>query len=453
MGENNIVPKKHRRLRFSYVLIILLFVGAGAFTLFRLRLRSNLQARIDAIRAAGYPVTSTELNELYKIPGDVENAAHTIMNAFSHHRYPGRKESESLPIVGLSELPARTEPLAEETKILAAKYIADNVQALEMLHAGAEMKYCCYPVDFRYQMYYLAKLRRAVKLLELDAILHAENDNSQLAVRSVMSGFGIARFLAKDPAFVSQIVRFACQAVSVSSLEQVINRTELTDEQLVRLSQAVADAQDFSDMPRAFIGERCAAISTLKDPASIDFEPIGRNRPPGVVLELYKDLGLADMDAIICLDLMSDCVESVRLPLHRRQEVAAAIKVKLKSMSKIHILLHELMSGFSNLITIDLTILPRLRSAQVALAVERYRIATGKLPDTLVELVPVYLEAVPSDPFDGYELRYKKLETGFVVYSIGEDLSDDGGKERLPWSKRKERHISSNWDVTFIVER
>ena len=69
---------------------------------------------------------------------------------------------------------------------------------------------------------------------------------------------------------------------------------------------------------------------------------------------------------------------------------------------------------------------------KAALAVQRYRLAADTLPDKLADLVPAYLEAVPKDPFDGNDLRYKKLEPGFVVYSVGEDLSDDGGKERLP---------------------
>jgi len=63
--------------------------------------------------------------------------------------------------------------------------------------------------------------------------------------------------------------------------------------------------------------------------------------------------------------------------------------------------------------------------------------------------VPAYLEAVPKDPFDDKELRYKKLETGFVVYSIGEDGNDDGGKER----PRKKPRPSGPVDVTFIIQR
>jgi hypothetical protein len=68
-----------------------------------------------------------------------------------------------------------------------------------------------------------------------------------------------------------------------------------------------------------------------------------------------------------------------------------------------------------------------------------------------MDLVPTYLDAVPKDPFDGSELRYKKLETGFTVYSVGEDKRDDGGKERQPRGKRKKAPYS--WDISFIVER
>jgi len=93
----------------------------------------------------------------------------------------------------------------------------------------------------------------------------------------------------------------------------------------------------------------------------------------------------------------------------------------------------------------------QLRTARVGLAIQRYRLATGNLPDTLDALVPTYIDAVPEDPFDGRTLRYEKLETGFVVYSVGEDRRDDGGKERLP--RGKGTKAPSSWDITFIVER
>lgn len=78
-------------------------------------------------------------------------------------------------------------------------------------------------------------------------------------------------------------------------------------------------------------------------------------------------------------------------------------------------------SGLSAIFTIDIRTIAQTRTAQVGLAIERYHLATGSLPKTPAELRLTYLDAVSKDPFDDKDLRYKKLETGFVVYSMGED--------------------------------
>lgn len=67
------------------------------------------------------------------------------------------------------------------------------------------------------------------------------------------------------------------------------------------------------------------------------------------------------------------------------------------------------------------------RNTLAAMAVERYRLKHDRLPNTLAELVPTYLDAVPIDPFDGQPVRYRQTDNGFVVYSIGSNLKDDGG--------------------------
>jgi len=451
MGENDIVPKKHRRLKFSHVLIILLLIGAGAFTLFRLRLRSNLQARIDAICAAGYPVTCAELDKWYTIPENVENAAYTLMDAFSYYKKWNNDKSESLPVVGQAKLPPRTEPLPEEMKALIAQYVADNNEALELLHAGAAIEHCRYPIDlsagFETNWNYLTEMRKAVFLLKLEAIVHAENGDGKLAIRSAISIFGIARSLAKEPATISQLVRSAYQSLATSTIEYCINRVELSDEQLVELIESLQNTERISDISCAFVGERCMGLSFFKSPESVNPDII-EGIPIRPILELYKALGLADADAVIYLDLMDGYMKSTRLPLHERQKAVDAVSAKIQSTSMIHVLLHEIIPA-SRVTTIELRTIAHLRTANAALAVQRYRLAAGQLPDTLTDLVPAYLDSVPTDPFDGNEMRYKKLEAGFVVYSIGEDLSDDGGKEKPP-RRTKE---SPTWDVTFIVER
>ncbi|MCX8065745.1 MAG: hypothetical protein N3G21_11340, partial [Candidatus Hydrogenedentes bacterium] len=66
---------------------------------------------------------------------------------------------------------------------------------------------------------------------------------------------------------------------------------------------------------------------------------------------------------------------------------------------------------------------------KLTLAIEKYRIRFGKLPDTLDELVPEFLDTLPCDPWnEGLDFTYRKLEPlGFVVYSFGRDFRDDGG--------------------------
>jgi len=82
-----------------------------------------------------------------------------------------------------------------------------------------------------------------------------------------------------------------------------------------------------------------------------------------------------------------------------------------------------------------------LRAAQTAIAIERFRLAhDGARPDSLDQLTPVFLPSILDDPFDGQPLRYRQLDTGYVVYSIDDDLEDNDGdlepKTRQPKDQR-----------------
>jgi ABC-type transport system involved in multi-copper enzyme maturation permease subunit len=67
------------------------------------------------------------------------------------------------------------------------------------------------------------------------------------------------------------------------------------------------------------------------------------------------------------------------------------------------------------------------RCMVAALAVERYRQSNGDWPNSLNELVPTYLEAVPKDPFTDQAIRYARHSDSVVIYSLGPDGQDDNG--------------------------
>ena len=67
--------------------------------------------------------------------------------------------------------------------------------------------------------------------------------------------------------------------------------------------------------------------------------------------------------------------------------------------------------------------------AQIACALERYRLAHGQYPETLNALVPQYMQTIPHDIIGGQPLHYRRTDDGkFQLYSIGWNEQDDGGQ-------------------------
>jgi hypothetical protein len=69
--------------------------------------------------------------------------------------------------------------------------------------------------------------------------------------------------------------------------------------------------------------------------------------------------------------------------------------------------------------------------ARVAIALERYRMAHGKYPESLDALVPQFIDKLPRDVIGGGPLKYHFTNDGFVLYSIGWNEKDDGGTPAL----------------------
>jgi hypothetical protein len=68
------------------------------------------------------------------------------------------------------------------------------------------------------------------------------------------------------------------------------------------------------------------------------------------------------------------------------------------------------------------------RLLAIELALLCYESEQGRAPTDLEQLVPKYIQRVPSDPFTGRPLIYRPQGTNWLVYSVGEDGIDDGGK-------------------------
>ena len=68
------------------------------------------------------------------------------------------------------------------------------------------------------------------------------------------------------------------------------------------------------------------------------------------------------------------------------------------------------------------------RNLYLAFALAAYRSDTGRHPAKLDELAPKYIDEIPDDHFSGKPLVYRPTENGYLLYSVGVNGKDEGGR-------------------------
>jgi hypothetical protein len=66
-----------------------------------------------------------------------------------------------------------------------------------------------------------------------------------------------------------------------------------------------------------------------------------------------------------------------------------------------------------------------VNQAVIACALERHRIANGKYPETLEQLVPAFLDRVPNDIIRGRPMIYQQVQGRYVLRGVGPNETDD----------------------------
>jgi hypothetical protein len=86
---------------------------------------------------------------------------------------------------------------------------------------------------------------------------------------------------------------------------------------------------------------------------------------------------------------------------------------------------------------------------RLAFALAVYRADHGSYPTTLAELSPKCIAAVPKDLFGNTELHYEKQGGGYLLYSVGENGKDDGGKG-FQYGCRGDEYLKNGWDDLVV---
>jgi hypothetical protein len=94
-----------------------------------------------------------------------------------------------------------------------------------------------------------------------------------------------------------------------------------------------------------------------------------------------------------------------------------------------------LLADFRGVFVKEATLEAMMLTTQAGLACEIYKNLAGRYPENLETLVPKILPAVPIDPFTGKPLVYKIENGELLIYSLGSNQKDDGGRGTYLFTK------------------
>jgi hypothetical protein len=149
----------------------------------------------------------------------------------------------------------------------------------------------------------------------------------------------------------------------------------------------------FNFAPRGWVYQNMCSVASLEDKAAASLD-----RSRDLVVPHQFDLAAADADAALRHFSPTTFLVSMALPNYRRAWQTAALNQT------------------------------RANQALIACGLERYRLASGRHPETIEELRPKFVDSLPRDIINGQPLHYRlKADGSYLLYSVGWNERDEGG--------------------------
>jgi len=326
-------------------------------------------------------------------------------------------------------------------------HLAAFRERLDLLYRAAMLPPGRYVLDYtqgiQIEAPHTTDIRWNVRLLRMDAVHAALNNDPGRAYEALVAAMAVVRILDNEPVLIIQMLRCSCVGIIFDTFREVLVRVEFTEEQLARLQEWFADAYDPNAVYNALIAERVFGIMAFKSPALLaaDDKDWENEAYAASILEVAAALGFYRREWDRYFSGMEELIAALRMPYPEARKACDRLQNRLHFRNPSERSRRREQRRYSPLPGLTKTLysfarLPetaardRARSAlgTAAAAIERYRLAAGDFPETLQALVPAYLPAVPEDPIDLQPMRYRCGEEACVVYSIGTNGVDDGGK-------------------------
>jgi len=267
--------------------------------------------------------------------------------------------------------------------------------------------------------------RTTVNFLRYDALLRSQENDADGALESCRAIVNAGRSIGDEPSLISTLMRIATNGIAHNALERSLAQGQPRDESMRVLQRLLEDEEKEPILLYGIRGERACWDRVLE---RLQNGTTGVKNVRGLwggADEVVLMSGSLKGQRALLLQIMNENVEAAKLPLEQQEAEFTSID---KSISLKSAVVRMLIPAGVRIEQAFVRSRALLRTDIVALAVERYRREHGRWPDSLAELVPNYLQQLYTDPYDGKPLRYRRNSDGVVIYSIGPDKTDDGGK-------------------------
>jgi hypothetical protein len=271
------------------------------------------------------------------------------------------------------------------------------------------------------------------ELLRYDALLLAQEGALDGALRSTRGVVNAGRSIGDEPARPAQLVRMACRGVAVGSLERVLAQGEPAPQPLGDLQRLLEEDEAENLVLHGARGDRAVADHLLANVENDTLTMGDLLGPPGLGMSQREAFGISLVvsssgfasNRAGLLRFTTQVVEAAKLPPEQQPPQIKKLDADIRNRD----FLVQLLAPRGLKVTeANQRSLALLRCAIVALAAERYRRSHKTWPVSAEALVADgLLKQVPADPYDGAPLRYRVSDDRVVLYSIAQDLQDNGG--------------------------
>ncbi len=412
---------------------------------------AELAARTEEIRDRGEPVTFDEFLAGREAWADDENGVPVLLNAFADLDFVqgGAANAGGERLSGGTQLGERHSPAGIG---ILRHWLAQYETSFDLMAQASELRPGPLPVDpaenpFSVTFDHLMTLRSAARLLCARAVLNAETGRPDAAAADLIVTSRMARNLDVAPLFIEMLVRTATGKVLVEAAERALGVSQVSDADLAALAGELLAAAEGMPLTQSLMAEKAARRYMLDMPAADIVASLAALHetmriPAGAVTPQWRARLL-----LAYYDMMEGLIAISRLPDAEQLPAARAWSDEWEYESRTDLA----RDWFAALVTPalaraleeELEGRALLRVAAVALTVDRYRLKHGAWPESLADLSPDLMDSVPADPFTGGGLGYAHTGDGVVIYSVGTDGMDDGGRPVSPGGEEE------GTDLTF----